>query len=524
MSAFWLLLAWAFAPAPDSKYLVTDLKSDHTASYVVVAPDEFAEDCDRLLAHRQATGHTVALVRASDIAGAFGNGALTADALLSFTKHAADRWKTRFLLLAGDADRIPAHIRRSEYQTTRFANEEELGTDHLYSEPGLCVGRFPADTREELHAMIRKTIDYETNVRPGPWQRRISFITGQADFGSLIDSFIESQFTKIVTDTIPAEYDIELAYAKPTSPYCPYPARFNDNALRLLNEGALFYVYVGHGKRTGCDLIEFKGKFYPILEEAHVPDIRIREGPPIMIVLACSTGEFDAKTGDCLGEALLKSPSGPVAFIGGSRITQPYANTLLGRELIAGFLRDQPTAGEALFAGKRGVLDNASNLRKVADRLAGLIQGSDALEPMRKDVVMHYNLLGDPALILRRPPNGLTIETTLSGRKLAAKGRSPMKQGRALVSVSCPREAFLRPPVRIPASDPDLARRFLERYQAANDKTIARAEVEVRDGIFEIEFDVPAGTAAGPYFIRAFAWNGDASAAGVAEVALEGVK
>ncbi len=499
----------------DSKYLVTDLKADRKSSCVIVAADEFADACDRLLAHREKRGHTVAVVRASDVFRAFGAGKPSPDALAAFSKHAHARWSTRFLLLAGDVERLPAHVRRSEYQTTRYPNDEELGTDHFIAEPGVAVGRFPADTPAELAAMIAKTVDYETRSVPGPWQRRISFITGEGGFGTFIDGFIEAQFTKIVADTIPAPFDIEVAYAKPSSPYSPHPTRFNDCAIRLLNEAPLFYVYVGHGKRSGCDTIEFKGEAYPILETAHVPRVRVRGHGPVMVVIACNTGEYDGKTSDCLGEELMKSPTGPVAFIGGSRITQPYGNAVLGRELIGAFLQEKPTIGEALFAAKgRAVGADDSDFRKTADRLAGTMQGGDSLEPMRKDVALHYNLLGDPALSLRRP-DALEVAAKQDGRRVRVSGRAPIGDGRALVSLDCPREKFLRPPGKVT----EIAQ-FAERYRLANDKSVARAEVAVTGGAFEVEFEVPAGTPKGRHWVRAFAWSDSGAAAGAKELVL----
>jgi hypothetical protein len=507
--------------ADDSKYLVTDLKAARRATYIAIAADALAGDCDALLAHRERRGQTPILVRASDVWRTFGGGKASPDALAAFVKHAADAWGAKFALVVGDVDALPAHVRASEYQTSRWPNDEELGTDHLTA-GAVSLGRFPADTREELAAMIAKTIEYETVMPPGPWQRRISFVTGEGGFGSFIDSFLEAQFTKIVTDMIPAPYEIEVAYAKPTSPYSPHPSRFNDNAIRLLNQGSLFFVYVGHGHRTGCDSIEYKGASYPILEDKHVPRIRVAEGRPVVVVIACNTGEFDAKTGDCLGEAMMKSRTGPVAFIGGTRITQPYGNALLGRQLIDAYLRSKPTIGEALFAAKKMVIDDAdSDFRKTADRLAGTIMGSASLEPMRKDVILHYNLLGDPALVLRRPEDSVRVDVARDGKRITVSGRTSLKEGRAIVTFDVPREKYQRTPAKIGAGEADPVARYLERYRASNDKSLARAEVAVRDGTFEASFDLFAAPAAGKYVVRAFAWNGTGAAQGVTDVTVD---
>src|SRR6185436_2283799 len=149
----------------------------------------------------------------------------------------------------------------------------------------------------------------------------------------MIDDVLERHFNAVVSGKIPMAYDIETAYAKPTSKYCFFPPKFGANAIRMLNDGALFFAYVGHGFRGGFDDVRYKDEDYPILESKNVTQIEVKDGLPIMVVIACSTGEFDAPT-HCIGEAIFKRRRGPVAFIGGSRVTQPYGNGLLGTKLV----------------------------------------------------------------------------------------------------------------------------------------------------------------------------------------------
>ncbi|MBI2900744.1 MAG: hypothetical protein HYY17_11220 [Planctomycetes bacterium] len=482
---------------------------DNGADYLIVAPAEFVPAIAPLADYRAKQGYRVAVATTESIAKPWKDAR-------AFVRFAAKEWKApapRFLLLVGDSDRIPSIERRSAYQTKRFANDDDLGTDHLYGvlddglDAAIAVGRFPADTADEVRAMVEKTIEYERDLKPGAWQKKIDFITGEGGFSPFIDQFIEAQFTALVAENIPAAYDLEVAYSKTTSRYSPFPPRFNENAVRLLNEGSLFYVYVGHGHRTGFDQLRWQKKTYPIFDAANAKDIDVRNGLPIMFVVACTTGFYDFRGGDCVGEDLFKRRRGPVAYIGGSRIIQPYPSALLSKGLIEEvFHARRETMGWALVEAKKKLLaPDESKFRKTADTMAGGVQGADNLEPMRKDCVLHYNLFGDPALRLRRPDEGVKLEFAESvapGGTIQVAGRSPVKDGRARVALESLRTKFARPLPRVVLGADDFERQITERYKAANDKTIVFIEVEAKGGEFRAALPVPHDLEAGDYVLK----------------------
>ncbi len=494
----------------DSEYEVADPTSkENRADYLILAPADFVKEIDPLAAHRAKLGHRVAIVTIE-------NCAKTWKDPREFVLYAAKSWKApapKFLLLVGDADRIPSIQRSSAYQTTRFKNDEELGTDHLYGvlddgfDAAIAVGRFPADSKEEVRTMVEKTIAYERDLKPGAWQKKISFVTGEGGFSPMIDPLLEAQFTQLVSENIPSAYDIEVAYSKTGSNYCPYPPKFHDNALRLLNEGSLFYVYVGHGYRDGFDSLKWKKGKYPIFNQSHVKDVDVKSGMPIMFVLACTTGCYDFPGKDCVGEDLFKRARGPVAFVGGSRITQPYPNAILGKEIIAQVFQERrDTLGWALVEAKKRMLaGDDSKFRRTADMMAGAVQGRENLEPMRKDCLLHYNLLGDPALRLRRPQEGLVLEhpkTAAPKEAVTVRGRSPIRTGTARIALECLRTKFARPLPKVILGAEDFEQKIAERYRAANDKGIVFLETEVKDGMFEARLPLPHDLAKGEYVLK----------------------
>ncbi len=494
-----------------SSYVVEDPASkENRVDYLVLSPAAFVEELTPLAEHRSSGGLRVGIVTLESIRASW-------KSPREFVRFAITGWKKpspRFLLLVGDSKEIPPVVLRSHYQTKKFQNDSELATDHLYGVTGkglesrMAIGRFPADNRKEVATMVGKTLRYEKELKPGAWQKKIKFITGEAGFNPLIDYFIEKQFTRLVTQNIPASYDLELAYSKTTSRYCPYPPEFNDNAIRMLNDGSLFYVYVGHGYRKGFDQISWKKKEYPIFNLRHVPRVKVENGLPIMFVIACSTAFFDARSGECIGEELLKKKQGPVAFLGGTRVTQPYVNALIGKAMISQvFLRNNPTLGEALLEAKQEVLgEDGSDLRKTADRLAGMVQGSNNLLPMRKDGVLHYNLLGDPALRLRRPVHGVTLtcpKKLRAGDTLIVRGTAPFPSGSVTIQLECQRDEFAGQLPKVKTSAPDFRDRILERYHAANNKKISSITGKVKRGSFVVALPLPSSLQERNYFLKA---------------------
>lgn len=475
-----------------SKYVVRDLdKVD--AQWLVVASPALANDLDALCDLRAKT-YKVAIVQADDVAAKFGKGP---EGIAALAKKVAPK----FLLLAGDVDTVPTFVRKSEYLSDRFATDPDLATDYLY---GPATGRFPARNAGELRAMVEKTVEYETTLAGGRWEKKISMVMGEGNFGAMIDDILERQLTTVVSGKIPPGYDLEAAYAKPTSKYCYFPPKFGSNAVRMLNDGALFYAYVGHGYRTGFDDVRYKDDLFPIFDEKAVKDVDVKAGLPIMVVIACSTGEYDSTSGDCIGEMLYKRRRGPVAFIGGSRVTQPYGNGLFSHKLVERVFADGTrTLGEALWEAKAAVVaKDTSALRLQADAIASTIQGPQALEPMRKDVILQYNLLGDPALKIRRPAD----EIELTARGFPGPGRTffvtgAAKDGPVEVTFECPRDKFVHPTTL----EGDTAEEQLNRrYANANNKIVVRSPTTSVNGRFETEIELPESVKPGKYYLKAY--------------------
>ena len=335
---------------------------------VVVCPAAFRDALAPWLEHRTRQGHSLAVL----------SNAGTAEDIRRRIREAARRGRLRFVVLVGDAEPglekdpvlrarcVPVHHARAEVNVL-WGSEPHIATDNWYADldddriPDVAIGRLTADTPEELALIVRKILAYERSVDCGSWRRRLNFVAGVGGFGTLADTVLESAARYFLTRDIPAGYRVTMTYGSWRSPFCPDPRLFHLTTASRLNEGCWFWVYIGHGFHLGLDRVQVPGGQYHILANPDIGRLDCRHGSPIALFLACYAGAFDARR-DCLAEEMLRAPGAPVAIVAGSRVTMPYAMSVMGTELMDQcFRRRRETLGEALLHAKRNMMKETSD-------------------------------------------------------------------------------------------------------------------------------------------------------------------
>src|SRR5262245_134717 len=211
----WLTLAVTLPAPPDT---------------LVVCPAEFRGALAPWEAYRRQQGHEIAVIDPPASA-----------AELRFTiRRVAALGRLKYVLLVGDVPTggDPAAARRLTIPTnylratvnTRWGSEPQIASDEPYADidndqiPDLAVGRIPADSADELAAVVRKILRYEQQS-DGPaddtWQRRLHVVAGVGGFGLLADSFIEAAGASVFQQSVPAGYAVLPTMANPASPSCP---------------------------------------------------------------------------------------------------------------------------------------------------------------------------------------------------------------------------------------------------------------------------------------------------------------
>jgi len=505
------------------------------ADAVVVAPREFLPALKPLLDHRQTQGHRFGYI----------NSTQSAEAIRGAIRQAAAAGGLKFVLLVGDAEpaartdaairarSVPVHLHKAVVNV-KWGSEPQIASDNWYADldddqqPDLAIGRIPADTPADLSRIVEKTLAYEQAADFGPWRRRVNFIAGVGGFSPLIDGVLETATSKLLTSGIPAAYDTRMTYGSWRSPYCPDPRLFHSTTVERHNEGCLFWVYIGHGHATGLDRVSIPGERFHIFDVDDCRELKAQGGAPIAVMLACYTAAFDQPR-DCLGEELLRTPGGPVAVYGGSRVTMPYAMAVMGTGMMDEYFRNRPaTLGEAILAAKRRMmqpLDEDDPLkdanRLLLDGVASIMSPSrELLEDERREHLHLFNLLGDPMLRLSHPDE-IKLDApreAVPGEKLQIAGTSPLV-GRGVLELVCRRDMFKSaPPVRERFDPTDNGLAALQNvYLAANDRCWARWGLELPGGEFATEIAIPAGCR-GPCHVRLSVDDGESHGLGAANI------
>jgi hypothetical protein len=423
---------------------------------------------------------------------------------------------------------VPTHHSEAKVNVL-FGSDPQIAGDNWFVDfdddglPDAPIGRMPVDTRAELTRLVGRIIEYENSLDFGLWRRRINFVAGIGNFGVIADAALEGAAKTLLTRYLPPALETSMTYASWQSPYCPGLPLFQRTAIGRFNEGCLMWVYIGHGLPREVDRVPGPEGSYPILRCADVPALRARRAPPVAVFLSCYTGAFDGRE-DCLAEEMLRSEGGPISVLAGSRVTLPYAMSILGQELMTACFQERcVTLGEVLLAAKRqSVLRPRDTLEaRQYDAIAATLMPMAAdLVAQRREHVDLFNLLGDPLLRLPQPHDvRLTAPAdTRAGETIKVSGTSPIG-GRAVIEFVVRRDRLVSAPPARDAYDQSPAglTEFSTTYARANDSRLAAEEVELSAGEFTLSIGVPA-EARGDCHVRIYVEGTEGYGLGSADV------
>ncbi|MCE9584724.1 MAG: hypothetical protein K8T20_19715 [Planctomycetes bacterium] len=494
--------------------------------WLVIAPSSFKGMLAGLIERRKAQGLATGFVSA-EAARSWGGGDLPAEeALRRFIRHAATAWpepKLKFVLLVGDAT-------RGEDSAIPAGHRDAFGagwtaTDGWYARvddddlPDLAVGRWPAHTPDEAAALLTKVVRFE-DAPTGEWRRRLHLALGTAGFGQGMDNLLKTGGMKLTSDLVPEAFTFHVqSTVELDLPFTWPHDQYNDFLTQCVNEGCLMMAYSGHGWEHGLQSLKWHGKRYPILDNALAQKFDVKNGLPMAFLFACLTGSFD-ETEDCLCEALVRNPGGPVAAIGSSSISHPYADMIFAKELMTVmFQKKAPTIGQGVLAAKRRALKPAEGdaMRGFIDGMAASSVGGPAAQARyRLDGSLAYNLFGDPATRIPWSRNATlkAAKESRPGAALAVTGSAELADGTAVVTLEPVRLKSLEPLEKIDLESPDASEALKRNWSRMNEGVAVRVEIAMKGGAFEGEVAVPNDLAEGDYLLKVYATDGKADAIG----------
>jgi hypothetical protein len=175
---------------------------------------------------------------------------------------------------------------------------EDSGSDPVYSllagedsYPDIFIGRFSAETRDQVETQVTRTIDYENYPQPGAdWYHR--GIGAASDQGAGVGHYGEADNEHM---TIIAYKLLGYTYTQVDSSYDPWGT--GEMMSHSLNEGRSILNYCGHGGPGGWGPPAYGNDDVNALVNTNML--------PFVINVACGTGDFVEYT--CFGETWLRA-------------------------------------------------------------------------------------------------------------------------------------------------------------------------------------------------------------------------
>lgn len=448
--------------------------------YLLISHASLADAARPLADFHRDNGLRVAEIDVAHLYDEFNHGIVHPRAIRDFIAHAYHHWpepRPRFVLLVGDASFDIRSERVEDHRYAKWANRELLipgqfgeipgqmyqDTDKLAANrnliptwqypseeghsaadnyfvavdgddwlPDLALGRFPVVEPDEVTAIVNKTIGYATQNDFGDWRRRVLFTTDTSTYFQNSSDRFGEQFQSQGFDFTGVYADTEQ------SDNLPQINALND----ALNEGQLLVHFIGHGGRyiwrTGPpDPV----RNHDLFTLDHVAQLDNGNRLPMVLSMTCYSAPFDHPSADSIGERFLREPDrGAIAVFAASwrnSPTIPYSQAVVDELMVPG-----APIGEAIMRAKRTLT-----------------------APHQRTLVETYNLLGDPAVVLKQPTLPVQLEMLGNGS---------------------------RPMIRVDAGQPVNGRAVLE-WADAEGRILASRRAEMRGR--QLRLPVPAAAA-----------------------------
>lgn len=531
-------MRWLISTVVVGTFLFFGASTFAATDYLIVTPDNLAPVAKAFSDYRKSKGYETQILPISklyDEKTHYSSRAWIIRDAVTKIYQKSDKSKPFYLLIIGDTvsnkmplttmERVPCYYSKDNSEQTASVGRKDatIATDNFYGcvdfkddIPEIAVGRVSVKTVKEGLAVLGKIKRYEASTKNGSWRRKLTFFASEGGFG-VLDRLLEWLFTRMADQYIPYDFDLNMTYANPGSPYVYLPDRFSNKIIQRANEGSLILTYIGHGHDTVLDTLRWRGRRYPILTYKDLDKIQCQGRYPIFFVVACFTGRYDrGNDTDCIAEKLLKNEKGPSAILASSRISHPYSNSVLQKDFIDQVCRKRiKTIGEAMRRAKAAMCLNFDRQRRQLELFSVLMVPKKERVELARTHCSMYNLFGDPAMIIQMPDKllmRLTKSKDGQGKKTLKVLLPEDAVGQALVTLESERSTILRPVLKTLPEDlsTNAARELVKQsYRNANNKVVRSWKVEVKDGqlVWPKAPDLTLPQISGKYYVKVYAWG-----------------
>ena len=407
-------------------------------NYIIVAPEVFLEQAERLANHRRIhDGFKTLVVTPQMIYNEFSSGTPDICALRDFFRHQFNKGTSsdslRYVVLFGDGSyanhlNTPGNTNYilsyqsvesldpvSSYVADDFFGLLGDGEGEVTGDIDIGIGRLTVKLNDgsdyEAVNVVNKLIYYDTS-RFGNWRRTLLFMGDDGyDPGGYHDGYQHMQRADKLSKSIQDQYKgyiVEKVYldAYPqfnTATGSSYPDAKQD-LLGLLDKGVLIYLYSGHGGEN-----QITGE--RTLEKSDVMKMKNKHYLPLFITATCQFSRFDhvsmmdiESDWNSVGalttlgeEALLNPEGGAIALFGTTRLVYGGYNEILLTETVPYLLNRNKGTHYRLGDVLRQAKNNPANTNLINK--------------------LKFTLLGDPATRLAFP-EFLVLTDSINGHSV----------------------------------------------------------------------------------------------------------
>jgi peptidase C25-like protein len=486
-------------------------------TYLLVTAPAFRTAVEPLCRHRKAQGFNVQVLQTTDV--------LTAKDILRCESQKLQDHVTRlarkapgpvYILLVGAVD--PTGLINADLITLppckgTISRMKNHPTDHGYGDPDasqvcrIAVGRLPARNEEEAAAMVKKIIDFEQDQKPGEWRRRLTVLAGVPEFNPVVDALVE-RLALAKLERIDLAWSGRAIYHNHASRYCLPDQALHQRALDYVQAGQAMTLYLGHSGPGG-----FWAGGQRFLDRTDWAGLKIPTGKGIFATFGCLGCQLQGVDGEGYGVAAIRNPEGPVAVIGSHGVCFAAMVQVAADGLFESMLARQPP--ERLGQVWLGLQKHLAKgpLNPITFRLLDAVDGNSQIPEsvQRPEHLEMFLLLGDPAMRLPAMANDLCLQADgdfQAGRTIRIRGEAPDRLEKALVRLTLERPlasepADLEPLPKQKGADRD--RVMLANHDRANRFVLFSKDVVVKNGLFEVEWKLPAALPWPRLVLRAYA-------------------
>ncbi len=325
--------------------------------------------------------------------------------------------KPSYLLLVGDCqsnmEKESWYLPSQKCQSYKWhiTQGKEFASDSIFGDfdgdmiPDIPVGRLPVRTKEQLQLLITKIIAFE-NKTPSLDDLRMPIYTGSAEFQPILDSMI----TQFLLDTLNRN---GAKWLRPwiiagnqTHALCGWPEDQTVTFSKELKKGGIMATFMGHGSIGSFYGMEFNGKHFSYTADQAAGIFAEGQPSPPAVIIACNCGNFTSSQ-NCLAESLLFMPAGPVATIGATTVSHPMTNYFAGICLLRKPGQSNPSKKRIgtlwLDVQKEAINTRDIVMEALLLNIESSIEKKVDSQKVRRDHILLYALLGDPATKLHMP-------------------------------------------------------------------------------------------------------------------------